>query len=596
MRMVKNFHLLNRKTLFVFLSLFFLACFSYSMWIAYYVPVYGDEPQWKMTVSRLFLDGGKLIYLFPACVDNFLLDPPISWYPARWIDAWLYADASNPFKLRQFGWSIFLALLLVWAKFFSANAKLSYKMAFLFVAAYFSFGMMPYLMVFNRPEQSILIWITLGLALMYVAQQWPPRTTKMKMLIFLLYGLLACLIAAAHPKGLYFLPVILVLCWISIHSISLVSCLAVLIAWTSWETIVFWKKRTFCAESDWLTGLISNFTVQPHLLKISPRAFLDSGINNLFHWRAYIEGAQFKPGTMAKAIDSQMPHLPLVELAQQTVWLPLAAGACLIGINLLELVITQYQKGRLFEVLISIFLVILISTLLMSERYAGFGFIALGMVLAGILCLSLFKTKNYSLAITSCLGLSLMLLMFMQTLKNFYETTIVWPIFLLIIIFTFTGLSTWSKKFLLVVILPALFVGAGLSTFGRYSISDEYADAWRATRGEKITQQLQLQAFAKEACNIDSITSRLVLDDDTYPSFWQNSSPLLTAYVYGWWSQGTDYRRTFVRQNPEGLVTKCESAPPELLQTLIRKGEFCCASKETLGHFFEANPPSSSVK
>ena len=574
----------------------FLACFCYSMWIAFYVPVYGDEPQWKLTVSRLFLDGGKLIYLFPACVDNFLLDPPLTWYPARWMDAWLYADVSNPFKLRQFGWSIFLVLLLVWAKFFSVNAKLSFRLAFLFVAAYFSFGLMPYLMVFNRPEQSILIWLTLALIVMYGAQKWPPTTLGIKILLACIYGLLACLIAAAHPKGLYFLPVVLVLCWISIQSISLVACLSVLMAWTSWETIVFWKKRTYCAESEWLTGLISHFTVQPHLLKTNPRGFLDSGINNLFHWRAYIEGAQFKAGTMAKVIDSQMPNHSLVELAQQTVWLPLAAAALLMVINLMELVITQYQKGKRVMPVGIILLVFFISTLLISDRYAGFGFIAFGLVLAGMLCLSLFKTKNHSLAIASCLGLSLMLLMFMQTLKNFYETTVVWPIFLLATIFTFNTLSIWSKKFLIGVILPILFVGAGLATLGRYTVSNEHADAWRATRGEKITQQLQLQVFAKEACNIDSTTSRLVLDDDTYPSFWQNPSPLLTAYVYGWWSQGTDYRRTFASQNPQGLVTKCESAPPELLKVLTKKDEFCCASKQTLTRFNDQNLPISGNK
>lgn len=592
MSMVKVLNLFNRKELFIFLAVFFLACFSYNMWLAYYVPVYGDEPQWKLTVSRLFLDGGKLIYLFPACADNFLLDPPITWYPARWIDAWLYADASNPFKLRQFGWSIFLVLILVWATFFSINAKLSWKVSFLFVAAYFSFGVMPYLMVFNRPEQSILIWLTMGIALMYWAQKRPPSTVKVKVLITLAYGLLACLIAAAHPKGLYFLPVMLVLCWLSIHSLSLVSCLVALITWTSWETIVFWKNRTYCPESEWLTGLLSNFTVQPHLLATSPRAFLDSGINNLFHWRLYIEGAQLKAGTMGKAINANLPNVQLVELAQQTVWLPLAAAVVMIGINLIELAFVQYRTGKRVMPVLVILLAIFIAILLMSNRYAGFGFIALGLGLLGMLCVSLFKTKNDSLAIASCLRLGLMLLMFMQTLKNFYETTIVWPIFLLAAIFILNALSSWSKRFLLVVILPVLFIGAGLATLGRYTVSSEYADVWRTTRGEKMAQQLQLQVFAKEACNIDSTTTRLVLDDDTYPSFWQNPSPLLSYYVYGWWSQGTDYRRTFASQKPQGLVTKCESAPPELLKTLSQKDGFCCASAQTLNQFILNSPVS----
>ena len=105
-----------------------------------------------------------------------------------------------------------------------------------------------------------------------------------------------------------------------------------------------------------------------------------------------------------------------------------------------------------------------------------------------------------------------------------------------------------------------------------------------------MTQQYQLQVFAKEICNIDLADTALVLDDDTYPSFWQNPSPLLTAYVYGWWSQGTDYRHTFATQKPGGLVTKCESAPPELLKVLSQKDGFCCASVKTLNQFILDNP------
>jgi hypothetical protein len=579
-----------RKPLFTVLAFIFIACFCYSMWIAFYVPVYGDEPQWKLTVSRLFLDGGKLIYLFPACVDTFLLDPPLTWYPARWLDAWLYGDASNPFMLRQSGWLIFLVLVLVWSRFLSTNAKLTWTNALLFVAAYFSFGMMPYLMVFNRPEQSILIWLTLGLGVMYGAQKWPPSSLSAKGLITVIFGLLTCLIAAAHPKGLYFLPVIWVLCWLSIRSSPLLGGLSALMALTSWQTITFWKKRTFCTESDWLTGLFAQFTVQPQLLKTSPRSFLDSGINNLFHWRLYIDGAQFKTGAMAKAIDANLPHLSLVEFAQQIVWLPLAACACLLAINAIESILIQYQKGkRLMPILVALIL-LFVSALFISNRFAGFGFITLGLILFGVLLFTLLRSKNYSLAIASILSLSLMLLMFMQTLKNFYETTIVWPIFLLITIFSFNASSTWSKKFLCHWILPILFVGVGISTYGRYIVSADYASAWRASRLEKIALQSKLLSFAKEVCDINPIATKLVLDDDTYPSFWSSPSPLLTAYVYGWWSQGTDYRRTLALQSPEGLVTKCESAPPVLLKVLSQKEGFCCASAKTLNQFILDNP------
>jgi hypothetical protein len=75
------------------------------------LPIYGDEAQWKLVSSRLLIDG-KLVYLFPACVTGFLLDPPLTAYPLRLIEAALYADASDPRSLRLPAVGIFVAILL----------------------------------------------------------------------------------------------------------------------------------------------------------------------------------------------------------------------------------------------------------------------------------------------------------------------------------------------------------------------------------------------------------------------------------------------------------------------------------------------------
>ena len=40
----------------------------------------------------MMIDSGKLLYLFLPYSRGFLLDVPISWYPARLMDVALYAD------------------------------------------------------------------------------------------------------------------------------------------------------------------------------------------------------------------------------------------------------------------------------------------------------------------------------------------------------------------------------------------------------------------------------------------------------------------------------------------------------------------------
>jgi hypothetical protein len=330
------------------------------------------------------------------------------------------------------------------------------------------------------------------------------------------------------------------------------------------------------------------------LLLIKPRAFLDSGINNIFHWPLYIEGAQFRAGTMAKALEPSLTHFHLVNFAQNIVWLPMAGGLLLLGVNLSQQIVAQYRQGKRLLPFGIVVTAAFIIWLLFSERYAGFGVIGIAIILASIVAVTLIRNQNQQLTIAATLALSLLLLMFMQSLKNFYETSIVWPIFLLIVIFSFSKVSTWGNRILIWLVLPILFIGAIVSSYARSELTGEYAAAWRNSRAEKIILQSQLKQFAKEACNISDISQGLVLDDDTYPSFWQNSKPMLTAYVYGWWSQGTNYQQTLANQIPQGLVTKCESAPPELLKVLTRQGEYCCASETTLRQYILDNRPQNT--
>jgi hypothetical protein len=91
---------------------------------------------------------------------------------------------------------------------------------------------------------------------------------------------------------------------------------------------------------------------------------------------------------------------------------------------------------------------------------------------------------------------------------------------------------------------------------------------WQKARMERVADNVQFQAFAKEACGIDEPEGSMVLDDETYSIFWRHPKPMFTAYLYGWYAQGTDYRKTFLLQKPSGLATNCNSAPPELLPYL----------------------------
>src|SRR5579872_1805415 len=127
-------------------------------------PIYSDELLWKLLDSRLLLDSGKLLYLFPECTKGISLDPPISWYPLQLIDAALYSDMTNPQMLRYWAIGIFFALVFYCAWFvrFSLRPAIGYAATVGAVLAPLSLGVLPFLLVMNRPEQGLLVVLVLG--------------------------------------------------------------------------------------------------------------------------------------------------------------------------------------------------------------------------------------------------------------------------------------------------------------------------------------------------------------------------------------------------------------------------------------------------
>ena len=127
-------------------------------------PIYSDELLWKLIDSRLLLDSGKLLYLFPECAKGISLDPPISWYPLQLIDAALYSDMTNPQVLRYWAIGIFFAIVLYCAWFvrFSLRPAIGYAASVGAVLAPLSLGVLPFLLVMNRPEQGLLLVMICG--------------------------------------------------------------------------------------------------------------------------------------------------------------------------------------------------------------------------------------------------------------------------------------------------------------------------------------------------------------------------------------------------------------------------------------------------
>lgn len=412
----------------------------------------------------------------------------------------------------------------------------------------------------------------------------PPQTTPLKVFAFILFALIGCCLSASHAKGVYFLPLLLVLWFRIVQGPWLIVSMGAIYLWSFVETLILWRTRTKCAESEWWTNMVLSFTVQPKLLIQSPRQFFEMGTNNILRWFDYVRGASFELGFYNPFLRLENSQSWIDQFALQAFGFSIYAASSLIAINALQELVTQYQRGnRLRSISISVY--IALTAFLLATQFAWVGIIVLGLGLSVLLFSLLWNKSQSNWVIAITLGLCLMVLMFTQILKNYYEASLVWPVWLLICIFSFSATTRWAKATLLYIILPLMLLLAVASTQLRWDLFGLMPLEWQKARMERVADNAQFQAFAKEACGINEVDGSMVLDDETYPIFWRHPKPMFTAYLYGWYAQGTDYRKTLLLQKPSGLATNCNSAPPDLLPYLKRTKHFCCASKEALEAF-----------
>lgn len=536
------------KGVFITITLLFLVTSVVTLWMAFYVPIYEDEIAWKAFSNRLFVDQGKLVYIFAQCNKGYWLDMPITWYPMQWIDSMVYGNASKPELMRQIGWAFFILLMACWTLILRVTSKLPVLICLLFVVVFFSFGVTPFVMVFNRPEQPLLIWLTVILLLTLWIDHHPLKSRLSQVLITALFALLSCLLAATHPKGLFFFPLVLFAWWRCVKwwlpGIPLMG----VMAWTALQTKHIWFLRTSCEEYPGLTTTLQKLTLRPKQLWREPLEFIGNALNNLQTSTRYISQMQFEasyPSQWLPHVTEAYARLSIVWISEILVWLPIVLIVAVIALNLAH--ITK-ERGKVYW------------------------------------------------PIALCLLLSLLIIMSFQTAKNFYESALIWPVLLLVTIYTFEGSHrAWSQR-LIKWVLPVLLVTAVLSGYLRYELFAQPAQAWQLDRQTDKTAAMQsLQRFAQNQCQITPDTPNLVLGFGSYASFWQHRKPIFLTYSSGWWGAEANFAQIMQSRQAGGLVAQCKDLPPETKPFAKSQGQYCCVSGADLRNLANVAPTNAAT-
>jgi hypothetical protein len=584
-----------KKAKYVFLGIF-LAGFVFSLLSALQLSIYSDEVQWKLTVSRYFLDGGKLIYLFPACDKGWLLPIPITWYPGRMLDDFFYSNASSPEKLRYYGWSIFLGLIFLWTWIFHRISNISKFNCFLFISSFFSLGMLPYLMVLNRPEQSLLLWTSLALAINIFLEPHKKIPFIGRFFLLFLFSLFGFLMASSHPKGVYFFPLLIIVYRASEKSFIFLGGYLSALVFSAFETVTLWKLRTTCEESPWLTKLISQFSVQPDLAISNPLAFLQAGFENLKRSNDYFDPVAFHINYQSQ----WFPDTPIVKIYPALFWfLGYAIPYLVIASMILFLVYSRisfnfqyaYQFFQRYRNQVIYFGLPILGTILLvyTDRWQ-WAVVVLAYMITPMYSGKWFfyrsipRTQFLSEIISIQFGIliTILTICFMQTLKNFYEVYLLWPLFLLFFIYGTAQISLRTQKVLLHYLLSLMLcAGTGLSMVRIWVNWDLPSMQFHAPINRKEGQE-KIKNFAKNTCGISNHSSSLILDDHTYAAYWDRPLPMHFVYLFGWWSTGSDPVETLKKRKPQGLVLTCLPNTSILGKASHYQDNICCLSKEEL--------------
>jgi hypothetical protein len=175
------------------------------------VPIYTDEVLWRMHL-RALIDGGFDSTYNDLCGPNTVARPPWTMLPVRWFSATLNQALAAPLFVRLSGVACALALVaLVWAVLCRlAPDRERRRWIGALVFALLGLGFMPFLLVLSRPEQPIVLAMTLAILIVFVRRDPPPAMATAQVAVIVAAGAVAM---SYHAKGVLYLPVALGCVW-----------------------------------------------------------------------------------------------------------------------------------------------------------------------------------------------------------------------------------------------------------------------------------------------------------------------------------------------------------------------------------------------
>lgn len=537
------------------IDVFVIAIFLVVISVGVLVPIYADEVAVRIMRSTFFSEQGHILTLMPQCGSDLGLAIPWSWIPAA-IGASLLVSNLPPFGIRVTGLAtavLWIASLAMVVRILIQN-RMHQRRWLSAMLAILGVGVLPLTLVLARSEQWLLLFLTVFTLFPFVAQ----RITRIQLRVGLA-GLLIlfCIIVSftfyAHPKALFFLPLLGVSAYCCFYLRSRLTFLVAVafLLWTAFQTVETTRLLVACPDAPVFAAYMASQTTKLSMLLQTPVVTLRELLANL-----------------ATAPDLISKHL-LFQPAYQSAWL-LPAPTADIG-QLARVVNSAISSELQLVIWGGVLLPPVAFGISIKRRDFGQLFLVLAALWVGVAAhLAIYKVWNfYGGALV--LGLSVLLLVLSAVQAQWTDR----PCLPCRWIYVGVCLIFLASAFVLSVqVIPGLFRAIGSEQIGLEN------QPLSVKAFGFFEQRERIRKFADECSLNGDGARRLVVDDLTYFAFDNLREPLHLVYFYegafGADVKGEPTIRMLERLGVEGIVAQCTFMPAMLMKHALKEGNLCC--------------------
>jgi hypothetical protein len=532
-----------------------LALLSFTL--AALLPVYTDEIFWKLIQGRLGYDGFEVRSgtMVPSCGPDAFTAAPLM-LPFRLLDTAMYQWIAEPLAIRFLGIGFLIVwLIATWLLLQRLVPPLAGRWTIAgALVAFVTLGVMPFFMVISRPEQPLLIGITVLLAICISERPAPRRSLAHEAISALALVLGSAVLLAAHQRAIFALPLMALAALKLRYRLAVTAAAIFAIAYFAATAYHDWTIRWACPG--------------------------DPSARNLFEMES-----------IGVAAASGHLHHYLGQLVRMLLYHPAHF------FFLTEMGFLSYHTSYIIPAYpwhwLGFPLTLAIAAFVGLIATSGFG--AFLVVLAESL-------RRHRISIAACALASVWALLFASLLarawRSDYEETLVEPLLGLVSILSIwvarEPLRRWfgaagfrraaSSAFRVALLLSILSQIALIAGYTRYAagswITPGYAQGQKWSVANFGYGKLEPQIIETAAkCGINpNHAHHLVVDELTYFSFRQTHQPFLMTYLdENLWGWGIgDVRALLRREKSSGMVVGCQWVPSTLRPGATVNGRFCC--------------------